>query len=111
MSSKITQAAVLMGYRLSTGGKYWAKPLGYSCLTIDLKKGRIAQWFWGVNGELCLYDHHEFRAHGDPLKEIKEFENAYLKLPSPRPEVYDPAKHHFEFASAEEVLGVLELLS
>jgi hypothetical protein len=97
----IERAALLMGYRRTTSGKFWAKPLGYSCLTIDPKKGRLEQWFWGVNGDLTLWNSQEFK-QGDVLEKIKEFEVWGIRTDLPRPQEYLFKKHHFEFASLEE---------
>jgi hypothetical protein len=103
---EIMRAAMLMGYRRMTKGTGWAKPLGFTVLTVCPDRGRMEQWFWSISEEnkLQLWNSEKIAKETDPLDQIKTFETHGIRT-SVGNEIghsADPITLHLEFCSPEE---------
>ena len=102
----IMRAAMLMGYRRMTKGTGWAKPLGYTVLTICPDRGLIEQWFWSVGEEakLALWHSGQLVVGRDLVDQIKEWETHDVRTSVGKEAGHsaDPVTMHLEFCSPEE---------
>lgn len=103
---EIQRAATMMGYRMMQNGGY-AKPFGYSVLTICAVRGLMEQWFWdySTGTKLLLWNSAHIEPDADPLHQIKQFEMSEVKNDLPAPSNYDADRHHFEFASTADLIN------
>ena len=106
VTAELKHAAVMMGYRMMQNGGY-AKPFGWSVLTICPVRGLLEQWFWdySTGTELLLWWSERIKPDQPLLPQIKEFEAGYVKGNLQAPINYDTDRHHFEFASMVELIG------
>lgn len=102
----IMRAAMLMGYRRMTKSTGWAKPLGFTVLTVCPDRGLLEQWFWSASEEnkLQLWHSKQLVVGQDPVDQIKEWETYAIRtsVGSEIGHSADPITLRLEFCSPEE---------
>jgi len=102
----IMRAAMLMGYRRMTKSTGWAKPLGFTVLTICPDRGLLEQWFWSgdAKNSLALWNSKKIAKTPSPLDQIKNYEAHGIRTNVGNEQGCDadPITLHLEFCSPEE---------